>query len=954
MGCSIVVAAPKTLYKPEDIETARGNMQEHEWAKRIVGSWEHRCEYVLQQDREFVENFIPELTPGTFYGQNCPACVGEKSVMGGGGFRWSLSDPDHVRCRYCGTVYPNEEYPETGVLKCPKMGQTFTYYQTPGERQHPESRREYAFTWLGDRPQMTSFTGMVRAGKVRWAYNQVLPLAKAYAVTEDVKYAERAAWILDRFARVYPNYLYHSYDTSIADCPPAEAARIMGETQHRGGTFPPETVKNAYGLNQHEEYSTLFNGFWGAGRLNCHGKGSDAGPLVNLTIGYDLIKDATYPDGRPVLTDEMKTRIVEDLLEAGCNDMEYWDSLSNKGVATYSLSAAVGLLLDQPKHVHRAIRGFERIFGERYHFDGFYSESPAYSAHNFGNMRELPDLLYEYSDPPGYQPEEGKRIEGYNPFEAGRFNLALLSMVRMLAPDGNFPVIGDTHHGTGMSPLYAEMLVARKGAEYAGLYETIIGQDMENQGSEYSLWYRSPDLTAADGEQGLPLRTEWFPGWHVGVLRGGSVDEAALYLNGNEHDWTRNSGHRHVDVLSTSLYAYGQELAIDRGYFSGSGEKTPDGLSGQGWARSTLSHNLVVVDESSQTRSACGSDLELFGAAPGIEVIQASGQNVYPQCQQYRRTCIMVKRSDRRLYVVDLFRVTGGKTHQYSTTCNGGLTSWAPDTKTEPVELAEVWTTWLKNTRALVPDKPHTFTWDDGGTKVDLTVLNDSSSIDRIVVADAPGWRSSSMSEYDNPPLQQILVEHRAEETDEALTTAYAAVMTPYTTEESPVRGASLLANDPDSGVMAVKVQMAGRTDYLISTRDQQPRQYGPVTAAGEIAFVSVDPEGRVLSAYLLKGTSLQYGDMHVSVPQPAITLPVASVSGRTYHLAEPLPPEIAAEGAYVIADGALPLNEDAPRPRTGFEVESTSEDSITVRDYPVRECDEITLLNSAWLQFSP
>jgi hypothetical protein len=151
-----------------------------------------------------------------------------------------------------------------------------------------------------------------------------------------------------------------------------------------------------------------------------------------------------------------------------------------------------------------------------------------------------------------------------------------------------------------------------------------------------------------------------------------------------------------------------------------------------------------------------------------------------------------------------------------------------------------------------------------------------------------------------------------------------------------------------------VKVQVAGRTDYIISTPDQQSRTYGPVTAAGEIAYASVDARGRMLSAYLLGGTSLSCGDVQVSLPQPSITLPVASVSGRTYRLADPLPAGIAAEGAYVIADGAKPLDPDAPRPKTGFEVESTTADSITVRDYPVQECDEITLLSSAWLRFSP
>ena len=88
--------------------------------------------------------------------------------------------------------------------------------------------------------------------------------------------------------------------------------------------------------------------------------------------------------------------------------------------------------------------------------------------------------------------------------------------------------------------------------------------------------------------------------------------------------------------------------------------------SGQSWVKSSFSHNLVVVDEEEQANRECGSDLELFGVAPGIEVVQASGVNVYPQCEEYRRACVMVTTPEGQTYFVDFFRVKGGRTHQYS------------------------------------------------------------------------------------------------------------------------------------------------------------------------------------------------------------------------------------------------------------------------------------------------
>ncbi len=946
-----VFAEPCTLYKPKDIANARENLKRYEWARRIVEGWKRSADYAMQQDRDFFVDLIPELTPGTHYGQNCPACVGDKSMQGEYGFySWSITAPDQLKCNRCGTVFPNDEYPETGVVECPRMGQTFTYYQPPAERAlgpeaTPEQRREHALRGLSQRQQMTSLSSLIRLRKAQWAWGQVLLLAKLYAVTEEVAYAERAAWILDRFAQVFPNYLYHSYDGSIADWPPAEVAANMGE-HGGGGRFPPDVIRHAYGLNQYEDYSQLHNGFWGAGRLSPHGKGSDSGPLLNMTIAYDLIREARYPDGKPVVTPEMDKRIVADLIAAGCTDMEHWDSVSNKGVATFSLSAAVGLLLKQPERVHRALDGFHETLDSRYHFDGFYTESPAYAAHNFSNMRELPDLLYGYSDPPDYQPEEGGRIEACNPFAEGRFHLAMQSMVRMLAPGRRLPVIGDTVYNSGLSAIYAEVLAARSGGRYAGLLESVQDASLSDRGSEYSLWYRAPDLQA-EKEGGLPLRSEWFPGWHVAVLRGGrDTNDTALYLNGNENRWTTGTGHRHLDILSMSYYALGEELASDRGYFSGSGQLTRDGRSGQRWTRDTLSHNLVVVDEKSQAARDCGSNLELFGVAPGLEVVQACGVEAYPQCDQYRRTCALIKTPGQQHYVVDFFRVTGGGCHQYSFHCNGSLVRHTPaDTALQPVELAATWSTWLTNPQALEPEVPHTFTWQSGNVSLDLRLLNTHDSVQRVIITDAPGWRRASGSDLDKPPIQQILAENRASGPEAALATQYAAVMVPYTTPDSPVIAARLLANDPDTGTLAVEVTLQDRTDYIISTLDQEPRQYGPVAMTGQFGFVSVNGHGEAVQAYLLNGSSLEYGKMRLDLASPNTTVKVRATADRTFELAEPLPVTLAAGGSYLLV---------GETPRTGFEIEATTADSITVRDYPAIACDELTILHSTWLEFKP
>ena len=932
----------KSAYKPGDIENARQNLSRYSWAQEIVNSWAQSVAFAMQQDRAFFDTMIPELTPGTHYGQNCPNCVGKQSLMGGGLFDWHIDSPDEITCRACGAVYPNAQYPETGVLVCPRMGQQFTYYETPEEVADPENRAKHALKWLGDRPTMTSFSGHIRDRKVGWARSQALTLAKLYAVTGEIGYAERAMWILDRIARVFPNYLYHSYDGSVADWPPAEVAANMGKEEAeggpRGGRFPKDAICHAYGLHQFEDYSTMNNGFWGAGRMNVHGKGSDAGALFVLTVAYDLIRNAEYAPGRRLIDRDTERRITEDLILAGCADMMHWNSLSNKGTAVFVLSAAVGMLLNHPQKVRHALDGFNRMLAERYHHDGFYSESPAYSAHNLSNVHELADLLHGYSDPPDYQPEKGERIEHLDMFSSGRYPLSLLSLARMLAPGNRMPIIGDTRYDTEADLLSAEILAARLGGAYAGLLELVQGASVSEKGREYALWYRPYDLRSEATT--LPMHTEWFPGWHVGVLRGGRND-TALYLNGNEHQWTLQTSHRQQDILSLSYYAYGEELASDRGYFSGSSQQLPDGRSGQVWVKSSLSHNLVVVDEEEQNNTACGSNLELFGTAPGIEVAQASGVNVYPQCQEYRRTCAMVTTPEGHTYSVDLFRVKGGQIHQYNFHCNGSPTGLKPSKPSpQAVALGDAWNMWLENPQAIAPQRPTTFTWQFRDVNLDLMLLNVP---DRIVLADAPGWRVGTPEELEKPLIRQIFAENSAEDGNETLASQYAAVIAPYKTESSPLLGARLLTDDSDTGVLAIEVKLSDRTDYIISTKDEKERQFGPVTAAAQFAFVSVNDQG--IQGYLLNGTVLSCGDLKISLTEASTTLKVQSVEESVFHLAEPLQNPHAVVGSYLLAGES---------PQTGFEIASATENAITVRDYPAIICDEVRILNSAWAHVAP
>jgi hypothetical protein len=213
---------------------------------------------------------------------------------------------------------------------------------------------------------------------------------------------------------------------------------------------------------------------------------------------------------------------------------------------------------------------------------------------------------------------------------------------------------------------------------------------------------------------------------------------------------------------------------------------------------------------------------------------------------------------------------------------------------------------------------------------MDLRML---SPVDRLLVADAPGWRHDVGSDLKAPPVQEILAERRWEA---ELASRYAAVMSPYPGERSPVQSAQLTLDDPVSGAMAITVERDGGTDTILSSPDGETRAAGPVSMQGRLGFVSTGSDGKVERAYLLDGTALECGEASLALPRGQTVLKVASTEDRTFHLAEDLPTDSDWTGSYVLAED------------TGFEIESTTARSITVRDYPVVACDEVRILSSA------
>lgn len=289
------IVSPVGAIKATDLERARQNLDRHQWAQdyrdRLVRNVEQQ---VVRLDKEFLEEMIPETTPGSLGITPCAACHRQgKPFLLHGSWKWDWRKPDQVSCMICKTLYPNSEYEETVELRT-EWGrpQLFTYI--------PDKLNRYR-RGQSEGDLRASMSSWIRARKVQFMGDLLSNLGEAWALTGEVRYAQYARQILLRFAEVYPHWLIHNSYGQFMDMDPAVAAQILGEN-------PDVKVATTPGA---EELRTFHWRFWHAGRIR--GGGMEGLAVLQLASAYDLTRDACDEEGNTIYSEQERFLIERDL-----------------------------------------------------------------------------------------------------------------------------------------------------------------------------------------------------------------------------------------------------------------------------------------------------------------------------------------------------------------------------------------------------------------------------------------------------------------------------------------------------------------------------------------------------------------------------------------------------------------------------------------------------------------
>jgi hypothetical protein len=287
----------------------------------------------------------------------------------------------------------------------------------------------------------------------------------------------------------------------------------------------------------------------------------------------------------------------------------------------------------------------------------------------------------------------------------------------------------------------------------------------------------------------------------------------------------------------------------------------------------------VLVDAQKQQVNAPGA-LHDFANAPFARSVDASSP-AYPQTTQYRRNLIMVDADAAHSYVVDVFRVDGGREHDYSlhgppgtvTTLDGKWSTPAPGTLAGPdVQLGQIYDDpklaakdykgmYLAYNGSGFQYLFHVQQLQSGDGELQYTHVLDPKARLRIHLLPYQQQKVYMADAYDLPRKKSYLLKYliaRRKSTDgKPLKSTFVSVLETY--GDAPFIESTKTLNLSKGQGVAVEVQRQNATDIVLSDPTASVKVlsgYDLETDANS-AVVTFDSSGAVTRVFFSGGTYL-------------------------------------------------------------------------------------------------
>ncbi len=373
---------------------------DHGLAPGQAAAYEAAVARVMAMSEDEMLSYVPDKPVVRFC--DCPHCHG--GSQGDSIFTWTIDRPDQLKCRYCGTVYPDSRYPEDQTLTGKNaLGETITY------RYH-DDKRAGLHVFL---------TGNVALHKRGWVLGQCRALGRAWQVTSKPEYARRAVLILDRLAQVYPHY-------------PVTVQPISGFEIARSQQPPYPGMGGKWGR-------------WAWDELP-----------AGVPEAYDLVYDSDEFDALSQRRGyDVREKIERDFLKATFDYMQTFSRHDNNMSPFYLVTAAdLGRVINEPHYVHWAYTWLLEILNGGCFYDGMWHEAPSYHYQTLSGLRQAFGRLRGYSDPAGYVDKaDGLHFDKLDPDRDVAFLARALDAPAVIGfPNGCSSPVHDTWPGSRQAP----------------------------------------------------------------------------------------------------------------------------------------------------------------------------------------------------------------------------------------------------------------------------------------------------------------------------------------------------------------------------------------------------------------------------------------------------------------------------------------------------------------------
>jgi len=451
-------------------------------------------------------------------------------------------------------------------------------------------------------------------------YQAIQAAGALYRLTGDKVYADYARDLLLGYAKLYPGL----------------GAHPQGRGQIPGRLF----------------WQTLNDSVW----------------LVSAVQGYDAIRDSLSAADRKTIDDNV-FRPMADFLSG---TPENFDKIHNHATWAVAAVGMTGYVLRDPTYVDKALKGskrddsagFLKQVDQLFSPDGYYEEGPYYQRYALAPFILFANAI-ERNDP-----HQGifKRRDG-----------VLLKAVDALVQSsygGYFFPINDAilDKGLDTEELVAGIDIAYARTTDARLLSVAKAQKrvlLSPEGLQVAQALAQDKATpfafvptllrdGPDGTEGA-----------LAILRMGGEDGQALVMKNTK----QGMGHGHFDKLNWLFYDNGQRVVTDYGAArflnieaKAGGIYLPENNS---WARQTIAHNTLVVNE----QSHFGGDWKkgqplaptplLFATRDDTQIASARMDSAYDGVSFTRTQLLLAHPSLGEPVVLDLLRVTGSKAARY-------------------------------------------------------------------------------------------------------------------------------------------------------------------------------------------------------------------------------------------------------------------------------------------------